>query len=815
MEKQLALFGLAVFLLLPFPAVAIPVQVTTTLDEADGSCLDGDCSLRDAVAVALSGDEVRVPAGTYLFSLGQIEISRDLTITGAGAAVTVFDGQDATRFFRVQAGHNLALSDVTLRQGRANFAGAIYSHGDLELRRVALDDNRADFAGALYCEGSLLLEDSLVSRNQANSVGAIYLESAPGILRNSTLSGNRANLLTGGLATFGELSLLGSTLIDNRVLSTPWQGGALFLGGPATLEGTLIDRNLPQNCDPLLSPDATFSLDGDGSCDFGVGNLIGVASQALPLAANGGSTATHALPAGSPALDAAGACGLAADQRGIVRPQGPACDIGAFERAAGATATTSCEGESFTTGLGDLSFTLVGDADQGGAAVVGGKVQVTSDGSAFYHGSDNGGFLHRSVTGDFRAEVKLEGFPVNAGGGYRRAGITVRTGTGPNDPRVYAEFLPSHPSYGQSALMFDYRGLDGVAKELASTRLGLPTPLWLAIERRGNQLSAWFSPDRVNWTRPAGAAGGTVNIAMPTTVEVGIQQASYDTSVTLTSEFDDFEICRPNSESLPPLPSPVACNPAQPVDVLFLLDASGNQTSAFPGAASKFDAALQTMAQIGDELESLLPGSRAAVIAFKGGPAPFYTTGAGATVLSPFTDFATALAAAAAPGVPASNPSTSSPLAHALSLGRQLLESSARPEARPVVIVLSDFFVNVDFAGNGPGAYRTSELQAISLLNGPAYRTVGQVGWLGNWNGAIRTWDGEALANAMAQGLFLKQQVPAVAVHSLGLRSGTPYRADLPAFLADYGSGLYRESTDMAALQAAATEIAADLICSP
>ena len=53
------------------------------------------------------------------------------------------------------------------------------------------------------------------------------------------------------------------------------------------------------------------------------------------LADNGGPTQTHALLTGSPAIDAAGDCvadlSITTDQRGISRPQGTACDIGAFE----------------------------------------------------------------------------------------------------------------------------------------------------------------------------------------------------------------------------------------------------------------------------------------------------------------------------------------------------------------------------------------------------------------------------------------------------------------------------------------------------
>jgi hypothetical protein len=49
-----------------------------------------------------------------------------------------------------------------------------------------------------------------------------------------------------------------------------------------------------------------------------------------PMAGNGGFTPTHLLQAGSPAIDA-GACVVGTDQRGIPRPQGPACDLGAVE----------------------------------------------------------------------------------------------------------------------------------------------------------------------------------------------------------------------------------------------------------------------------------------------------------------------------------------------------------------------------------------------------------------------------------------------------------------------------------------------------
>ena len=86
---------------------------------------------------------------------------------------------------------------------------------------------------------------------------------------------------------------------------------------------------------------ARFSLIGDGS-GSGIsntdGNQVGSASAPIdpklgPLANNGGPNRTHALLLGSPAIDAASAADCpTSDQRGVLRPQGAACDIGSYER---------------------------------------------------------------------------------------------------------------------------------------------------------------------------------------------------------------------------------------------------------------------------------------------------------------------------------------------------------------------------------------------------------------------------------------------------------------------------------------------------
>jgi hypothetical protein len=137
--------------------------------------------------------------------------------------------------------------------------------------------------------------------------------------------------LGGGLvAANGAMDLESVTIAHN---SAGGGGGILRSAGTnVTLENALLDENTGGNCqgDPTS---LGHNLDSDGTCHYaGSGDLTGISAMLDILADNGGPTETHALLPGSPAIGAAddAAC-PAADQRGVSRPQGTHCDIGAFE----------------------------------------------------------------------------------------------------------------------------------------------------------------------------------------------------------------------------------------------------------------------------------------------------------------------------------------------------------------------------------------------------------------------------------------------------------------------------------------------------
>jgi hypothetical protein len=106
-------------------------------------------------------------------------------------------------------------------------------------------------------------------------------------------------------------------------------GGILAALG-AVVANTIVSGNASTQCGGATDGGHNISFPDSGCPGENADPKLG------SLADNGGPTRTHALMAGSPALGgipAAGAGCTATDQRGIARPQGSACDIGAYEQA--------------------------------------------------------------------------------------------------------------------------------------------------------------------------------------------------------------------------------------------------------------------------------------------------------------------------------------------------------------------------------------------------------------------------------------------------------------------------------------------------
>ncbi|MEZ4594229.1 MAG: carbohydrate binding domain-containing protein [Chloroflexota bacterium] len=356
------------------------LTVTTLADSGDGS-------LRDAIErLAPDGTITFDPAlagGTIALTSGQLNVARSMTIDGSGAPGLTVSGSNASRVFQMAAGAVVNLNNLTVADGvGALQGGGILNYGVLNLESVVVMNNTesstgaADFqlgGGGIYNgDGATLnMNNSAVMNNRTlgQPGGGIYGFFNSSInITNSTVSGNVAGDVAGGLRTLGNVTVINSTLSGN--VSTAWHGGAMFstdgtvtilnstivgntapggtagglmiatFGAPvaATIQNSLIADNGTYNCQLEGNP-ALASLTSlgnnvvtDGSCQP-VGSDIVVAPGGAGvdvLADNGGPTLTHALLAGSVAIDAANtAVCPTTDQRGITRDA--ACDVGAFE----------------------------------------------------------------------------------------------------------------------------------------------------------------------------------------------------------------------------------------------------------------------------------------------------------------------------------------------------------------------------------------------------------------------------------------------------------------------------------------------------
>lgn len=277
-------------------------QNAITVINADDS---GPGSLRQAIADVCAGGAITFDDDYTITLASTLTIARDLTIDGVGHDITV-SGNNAVRVFLVTAGVTSNLSNLTVAHGHAGNGGGIYNMGTLNAANVTFSGNSAgDGAGALENYGAASLTNVTFSGNSAtNLAGAIHSYRGALTLTNVTFSGNSA----GG------------------------EGGSIWeREGHLTLTNVIVNGNV--YCDHTARGSVTgqnnIVTSLSGPCDFPhsqVDPLLGA------LGNYGGSTQSFALRPGSPAIDAGddSVC-PATDQRGIERPQGAHCDIGAFE----------------------------------------------------------------------------------------------------------------------------------------------------------------------------------------------------------------------------------------------------------------------------------------------------------------------------------------------------------------------------------------------------------------------------------------------------------------------------------------------------
>jgi len=338
-----------------------------------GGCtsIDAPCAtIQYALDQAADGDVIMIAAGVYTENL---QIVRSVTLQGADAATTVVDGSaQPHRVIAIPYSPPLAVTirNLSIRNGKGGViggsgslwvessriydndatgefhdeGGGVYTFGPTTLRDTVIYSNVGQYGGGVYARADITITASAIYSNVADESGggvgvSIYEGENRALLSNTTISGNRALSAAGlNIGSAGTvLTLRHVTIAYNQSATgsnTPG-GLSVALGVDARIANSIIAANSgSRQCNTGVN---ITSLGGNLSDDHSCG-LTNAADQPIgdpllnPLQDNGGPTWTHALATGSPALDAGVAdhC-LPTDQRGRSRPQGAACDSGAYE----------------------------------------------------------------------------------------------------------------------------------------------------------------------------------------------------------------------------------------------------------------------------------------------------------------------------------------------------------------------------------------------------------------------------------------------------------------------------------------------------
>jgi hypothetical protein len=298
----------------------------------------------------VSNNTIFVGSGVGVYVNGGTLSLDQTTVSGNACSFCIAPGGGIANFGAATITRSTITGNAQLFSPGSSDGGGIFNHGTMTVSATTVSGNVATASfvipssgGGIDNDGSLTVSGSTVTGNSASFGGGIV--NRPGgvvTITNTTIAGNSASSSGGGIFTSGPttLTLAYDTISGNAASGS---GGGIFITGsiPAVLGSTIVaGQTAGDNCSGPVS-DGGYNLDDGMSCGFSSANTSLSNTDPLldpaGLQNNSGPTSTIALEPGSPAIDTipsgANGCGttVTTDQRGVKRPQGRACDGGAFE----------------------------------------------------------------------------------------------------------------------------------------------------------------------------------------------------------------------------------------------------------------------------------------------------------------------------------------------------------------------------------------------------------------------------------------------------------------------------------------------------
>lgn len=340
--------------------------VNTLNDNDDGVCDSNHCSLRETLELARNDSNPVViefePGlmGTILLN-SELEIrGDDITVIGPGVDKITLSGQNSHRVLSISYfADNIAVSGLTIANGNStNATGSTSGAGinarasHLLLEDLRIIDNYNEFLGAglSYTDGNnAVLRNIEVSGNDSSAYGGVIINGGDGtvLIENMTVSGNSSNDFNGtsGMSIISNPGT--TTTVRYLTVADNINGNGLIVSGsdPTLIEASIFADN--EGTDLIVSSSSPITVNNSvievtSSTVNGDNNLIGMDPNLTDLMyMPGAKQQVHAfLNEISIAKDHVdngigdAQCGqtVTFDQIDMPRPQGAACDAGAYEQ---------------------------------------------------------------------------------------------------------------------------------------------------------------------------------------------------------------------------------------------------------------------------------------------------------------------------------------------------------------------------------------------------------------------------------------------------------------------------------------------------
>lgn len=322
-----------------------------------GGCIDsfGNVSLHDVLlsgcVVTTAGPDTAMGGGVY--AEGNIEFEkstvRNSHALNVGAGYAQGGGIFAQGNLDINASY-LGVNSAMAFEASAAGGGA-FVRGVLTMLNSQVVGNRAtnpflqngySSGGGLALQRAYDIAASTFANNFADQGGALYSFGTNPvdhrIIVNSTISSNESLIPPAGIYMLGSLEMANSTVAFNAVRNAMAGPGGILTLDDVTLQSSIVANNTVNGQASDVGAPSVTGADNIIFAPYDVappaGTLINVDPLLGPLGNHGGSTPTHALLKGSPALDAGNdTAGLTYDQRGqgFARVVGAFADAGAFE----------------------------------------------------------------------------------------------------------------------------------------------------------------------------------------------------------------------------------------------------------------------------------------------------------------------------------------------------------------------------------------------------------------------------------------------------------------------------------------------------